>query len=126
MVNNASDLANLLQQKMEEDNGSDTSSKISDVPSVPSQSSDSEDESSKDGPPPIGKDPKVRSQIESLMQMRGQNNVFDQMQLDQDGDIKDQVIVEKEEEDSKTSEFASEKDSSGWGSEVNDQSRQSI
>ena len=36
MVNNPSDLAAILQQKMDEDDGSDTSSKISDVPSHPS------------------------------------------------------------------------------------------
>ena len=124
MVNNPSDLAAMLQQKMDEDDGSDTSSKISDVPSHPSQSSDSNDDSSNEGTPAIGKDPKVKSALNNLMQMRNPNS-FEQMQLKQEGEIKDQVIVEKDDEDSKSSEFASEMDSSGWGSEVNE-SRQSI
>jgi hypothetical protein len=42
---------------------------------VPSESSGSEDES--DGPPGIGKDPQVRSQIDKILMMRKKNDVFD-------------------------------------------------
>ncbi len=70
MVDIPTDLAAVLQTKM--DQASDTSSKISDVPSLPSESSGSEDESEA-----RGKDPKVNAQIDQMMLMRKKNDVFD-------------------------------------------------
>jgi hypothetical protein len=51
-----------------------------------------------------------------MMQMREKANIFDHTEMNQKGPIRKQVIVEKDEEDSKSSEFASEKSSSEWGS----------